>query len=96
VFQVTVPRDENITEMGMPLLPAMGVVTVLNFQPTSDGKAAITGDFVLIDKEVNAVAARCGSTVSRSRRSTTSSGTHRRSSTCTSGATTIRSSSPRA
>jgi hypothetical protein len=56
VFQVTVPRDENITEMGMPLLPAMGVVTVLNFQPTSDGKAAITGDFVLIDKEVNAVA----------------------------------------
>jgi hypothetical protein len=34
----------------------MGVVTVLNFQPTSDGRAAITGDFVLIDKEVNAVA----------------------------------------
>ena len=56
VFQVTVPRAEAITEMGMPLLPAMGVVTVLNFQPTADGKAAITGDFVLIDKEVNAVA----------------------------------------
>src|SRR5437870_8616707 len=56
VFQVTVPRAEAITEMGQPLLPAMGVVTVLNFQPTMDGKAAITGDFVLIDKEVNAVA----------------------------------------
>jgi hypothetical protein len=42
--------------MGVPLLPAMGVTTVLNFQPTADGKAAITGDFVLIDKEVNAVA----------------------------------------
>jgi hypothetical protein len=42
--------------MGVPLLPAMGVVTVLNFQPTADGKAAITGDFVLIDKEVNNVA----------------------------------------
>jgi Domain of Unknown Function (DUF1259) len=56
VFQVTVPRAEPITEMGVPLLPAMGVVTVLNFQPTSDGKAAITGDFVLVDKEVNAVA----------------------------------------
>jgi hypothetical protein len=56
VFQVTVPRAEAITEMGQALLPAMGVVTVLNFQPTSDGKAAITGDFVLIDKEVNAVA----------------------------------------
>src|SRR5947209_2538934 len=56
VFQVTVPRAETITENGMPLLPTMGVVTVMNFQPTSDGKAAITGDFVLIDKEVNAVA----------------------------------------
>jgi hypothetical protein len=56
VFQVTVPRAEAITEMGVPLLPAMGVTTVMNFQPTTDGKAAITGDFVLIDKEVNAVA----------------------------------------
>jgi hypothetical protein len=56
VFQVTVPRAEAITEMGQTLLPTMGVVTVINFQPTSDGKAAITGDFVLIDKEVNAVA----------------------------------------
>ena len=56
VFQVTVPRAESITEMGHPLLPAMGVVTVMNFQPTAEGKAAITGDFVLIDKEVNAVA----------------------------------------
>src|SRR3989454_10390911 len=53
-FQVTVPRAESITEMGQPLLPAMGVVTVMNFQPTTDGKAAITGDFVLLDKEVNA------------------------------------------
>jgi hypothetical protein len=56
VFQVTVPRVETITEIGHPLLPAMGVTTVLNFQPTADGKAAITGDFVLIDKEVNPVA----------------------------------------
>jgi hypothetical protein len=56
VFQVTVPRAETITEMGQPLLPGMGVVTVINFQPTADGRAAITGDFVLIDKEVNAVA----------------------------------------
>ena len=56
VFQVTVPRVETILETGHPLLPAMGVTTVMNFQATSDGKAAITGDFVLIDKEVNAVA----------------------------------------
>jgi hypothetical protein len=56
VFQVTVPRAEAITENGMPLLPAMGVVTVLNFQAVADGKAAVTGDFVLIDREVNPVA----------------------------------------
>jgi Domain of Unknown Function (DUF1259) len=56
VFQVTVPRAEAITEMGQPLLPAMGVTTVMNFQPTANGKAAITGDFVLVDKEVNPVA----------------------------------------
>jgi hypothetical protein len=56
VFQFTIGRAETITEMGQPLLPAMGVATVINFQPTADGKAAITGDFVLLDKEVNAVA----------------------------------------
>jgi hypothetical protein len=56
VFQITVPRAEGITERGHPLLPAMGVTTVMNFQPTAGGKAAITGDFVLIDREVNIVA----------------------------------------
>ena len=56
VFQVSVPRGETITENGVPLLPAMGVTTVLNFQAVADGKAAVTGDFVLIDKEVNPVA----------------------------------------
>src|SRR5437870_8887304 len=45
VFQVTVPRVESITEMGQPLLPAMGVAAVLNLQPTTDGTAAIAGDF---------------------------------------------------
>jgi Domain of Unknown Function (DUF1259) len=56
VFQVTVPRAEAITENGVQLLPAMGAVTVLNFQPVADGRAAITGDLVLIGKEVNPVA----------------------------------------
>jgi uncharacterized protein DUF1259 len=56
VFQLTAPRAEAITEMGHPLLPAMGVVTVMNFQSTGDGRAAITGDFVLVDQEVNPVA----------------------------------------
>ena len=56
ILQVSVGRAERITENGMELLPAMGVATVLNFQPTGDGKAAITGDFVLIAPEVNRVA----------------------------------------
>lgn len=56
ILQVAVGRAERITENGMELLPAMGVATVLNFQPTGDGKAAITGDFVLIGPEVNKVA----------------------------------------
>jgi uncharacterized protein DUF1259 len=56
ILQVSVARAERITENGMELLPAMGVSTALNFQPTGDGRAAITGDFVLIGREVNAVA----------------------------------------
>jgi hypothetical protein len=56
ILQVGVPRAERITDSGMELLPAMGVATALNFQPTGNGKAAITGDFVLIAGEVNAVA----------------------------------------
>ncbi len=56
ILQVGVARAEKITENGMELLPAMGVNTALNFQPTGDGKAAITGDFVLIGREVNPVA----------------------------------------
>src|SRR2546426_1560389 len=43
VFQVTVSRVEAITGMGRPLLPAMGVTTVMNFQPLAAGQAAITG-----------------------------------------------------
>ena len=33
----------------------MGVATALNFQPTENGKAAVTGDFVLLSAEVNPV-----------------------------------------
>ena len=33
----------------------MGLATALNFQPTGGGKAAITGDFVLLGSEVNPV-----------------------------------------
>ena len=40
----------------MVVPPAMGSAIGINFQPTGGGKAAITGDFVLIAKEVNPVA----------------------------------------
>jgi hypothetical protein len=33
----------------------MGTATALNFQPTGNGRAAITGDFVLLPNEVNPV-----------------------------------------
>ncbi len=55
VFQVGVPRAESITEAGMKTLNSMGLSTALNFQPTGGGKAAITGDFVLLGSEVNPV-----------------------------------------
>src|SRR5438876_7576071 len=55
VLQFSIPRAEAIKEHGATIPPAMGMGTVVNFQPTGGGKAAITGDFVLIAKEVNAV-----------------------------------------
>jgi len=55
VFQVGVPRAESITEGGMKVPNSMGLSTALNFQPTGGGKAAITGDFVLLGAEVNPV-----------------------------------------
>ena len=55
VYQVGVPRAEKITADGIDIPPSMGLATAINFQPTSDGKAAITGDFVLIGNEVNPV-----------------------------------------
>jgi hypothetical protein len=57
VYQFNVPRRDPITEDGMPLTPvgAMGVAIGINFQPTGDGNAAITGDFVLTSEEVNPV-----------------------------------------
>ena len=55
ILQIGVPRTEVITEDAMVIPPSMGVATAVNFQPTGNGKAAITGDFVLLAKEVNPV-----------------------------------------
>jgi len=55
VYQFSIPRAEPIKDNGMDVPPPMGSANAINFQPTGGGKAAITGDFVLITKEVNPV-----------------------------------------
>jgi uncharacterized protein DUF1259 len=55
VYQLSVARRERICDEGQEILPAMGVATAMNFQPMIGSKAAITGDFVLLGKEVNPV-----------------------------------------
>jgi Domain of Unknown Function (DUF1259) len=56
VLAISVPRPETITMMGVELPPAMGMATALNFQSAGNGKVAGTGDFVMLDSEVNPVA----------------------------------------
>jgi hypothetical protein len=62
VYQYSIARADEIrdgamtSEVVVPVIPpAMGVAQAINFQPTGGGKAAITGDFVLIASEVNPV-----------------------------------------
>ena len=55
IYQFSIPRAEPIKDDGMAVAPPMGSANAINFQPTGGGKAAITGDFVLIGKEVNPV-----------------------------------------
>ena len=57
VLQFGIPRGDAIVDNGMPVPPAMGTATAVNFQPTGGGKAAITGDFVLEASEVEPVLA---------------------------------------
>jgi hypothetical protein len=55
VYQFTIPRVDVIKDGNMAVPPAMGTAIAINFQPTGSGKAAITGDFVLLGTEVNPV-----------------------------------------
>jgi hypothetical protein len=57
VYQFAVARRDPVSEGGVQLTPGgpLGLATGINFQPTGNGKAAITGDFVLIGDEVNPV-----------------------------------------
>lgn len=55
VYQFSIPRAEPVLEGGMTAPASMGTATALNFEPTGGGKAAITGDFVLLGSEVNPI-----------------------------------------
>lgn len=62
VYQYSIARADEITDGTMTsethktvIPPAMGLAQAINFQPIGGGKAAITGDFVLIASEVNTV-----------------------------------------
>jgi hypothetical protein len=57
VYQFGVPRRDPVTMDGMAVAPAgpLGLATGIGFQPIGNGKAAITGDFVMVSSEVNPV-----------------------------------------
>jgi len=55
VLQFSIPRAETIKEHGVTIPAGLGMGIAINFQPTGGGKAAITGDYVLLAKEVNPV-----------------------------------------
>src|SRR6201988_3974651 len=57
VYQFNVPRRDPVSMDGMAMTPPapLGAAIGINFQPTGGGKAAITGDFVLTNDEVNPV-----------------------------------------
>jgi hypothetical protein len=47
VYQFGIPRRDPVTESGMQVSGALGGANAINFQPTGNGKAAITGDFLV-------------------------------------------------
>jgi len=53
VYQFGVPRRDPSVEGGMPVSGPLGGANAINFQPTGNGKAAITGDFLVTGNEVN-------------------------------------------
>ncbi len=55
VYQFSIPRADPVQDEGMSVPEAMGSANAVNFEATGDGKAAITGDLVLIASEVNPV-----------------------------------------
>jgi biotin operon repressor len=55
VLQYGIPRQAPVRDGGMVVPTSLGSAIAINFQPTGEGRAAITGDFVLAGSEVNPV-----------------------------------------
>lgn len=55
IYNVSFGRAETIRAAGIEVPPAMGLATVMNFQPTGGGGAVINGDFSMVPSEVDAV-----------------------------------------
>ncbi len=55
VYSYAIPRRSAVRENGMEIPPSMGMSTAINFEAVEDGRAAVTGDFVLIASEVDPV-----------------------------------------
>ena len=58
VYQYGIARADDVSDSsmnGFVIPPSMGVAQAINFQATGGGKAAITGDFVMVASEVNPV-----------------------------------------
>jgi hypothetical protein len=53
VYQFAVPRRDPSMESGMQVNTPLGGANAINFQPTGNAKAAITGDFLVTGNEVN-------------------------------------------
>lgn len=53
VYQVSIPRAAPVREHGVEVPASMGSAVGINFQPTGNGRAAVTGDLVLAANEVN-------------------------------------------
>ena len=89
IYQFGIPRAEPVAQEDMVIPAAWAWRTRSISSRLGGGKAAITGDFVLTDKEVAPVMKACVKTASRSRRCTTTwSASSRASTSCISGPTT--------
>ena len=55
VYQIGIPRSQDVKEGKTVIPPALGIATMLNFQPTGAGRSAATGDFALTADEVEPV-----------------------------------------